>query len=346
MKRITVILIALFAVLYAMADVYSDMLNAGIKAYNSGNYKKALTFFNKANEQAPTGRAASWISKCKKAIKDHNEELERLKRENEARRRQQEQQAEAERRRQEEERQRQEEERKKREQTSWNYSTNTLKVNGVAYKMVYVIGGTFPMGSYDGESNEKPVHYVTLSSYYIGKTEVTQALWKAVMGSNPSYFKGDNLPVEEVNWDDCVEFITTLNQLTGEHFRLPTEAEWEFAARGGNQRKGNTYSGSSIEGDVAWYDSNSGNKTHPVAIKSLNELGIYDMSGNVWEWCQDRYGGYSSNAQANPTGPTSGSSRVNRGGSWDDGATYCRSANRNSYTPAYRSSNLGLRLAR
>ena len=346
MKRITVILIALFAVLYAMADVYSDMLNAGIKAYNSGNYKKALTFFNKANEQAPTGRAASWISKCKKAIKDHNEELERLKRENEARRRQQEQQAEAERRRQEEERQRQEEERKKREQTSWNYSTNTLKVNGVAYKMVYVIGGTFQMGSTTGESDEKPVHSVTVGSFSIGETEVTQALWKAVMGSNPSYFEGDNLPVEMVSWNDCQTFIKKLNELTGETFRLPTEAEWEYAAKGGNKSKGYTYSGSNTIADVAWYRGNSDNETHAVATKSPNELGIYDMSGNVWEWCQDWYGSYSSSAQTNPTGPSSGSDRVFRGGFWYSYASYCRSAFRYSLAPSSGTCDLGLRLAR
>ena len=275
-----------------------------------------------------------------------NEELERLRRENEALRRQQEQQAEAERRRQEAERQRQEAERKKREQTSWNSSTNTLTVNGVTYRMVYVNGGTFQMGTM--YVYEKPVHSVTLSSYYIGQTEVTQALWKAVMGSNPSNFKGDNLPVEQVSWKDCQKFIKKLNQLTGEHFRLPTEAEWEFAAKGGRQSKGYTYSGSNNLYDVAWYTDNSGNKTHPVGYKQPNELGIYDMSGNVWEWCQDWFGFYSSSAQTNPTGPTSGYGRIIRGGCcFNDDATYCRTANRNSnLEPSVTSSHVGLRLAR
>ncbi len=216
--------------------------------------------------------------------------------------------------------------------------------NSVSFKMVGVQGGTFQMGSNDGDDDEMPIHSVTLSSYYIGQTEVTQALWKAVMGSNPSELKGDNLPVETVSWDDCQSFITKLNHLTGEHFRLPTEAEWEFAAKGGRQSRGFEYSGRNTIGDVAWYDGNSGSKTHPVATKSPNELGIYDMSGNVWEWCQDWYGGYSISAQTNPTGPTSGSRRVIRGGGWDLDARICRSACRNYGAPAYRLDYIGLRL--
>ncbi|MBQ7741805.1 MAG: formylglycine-generating enzyme family protein [Bacteroidaceae bacterium] len=211
--------------------------------------------------------------------------------------------------------------------------------------MIGVQGGTFQMGSTAGDSDEQPVHSVTLSSFSIGQTEVTQALWKAVMGSNPSYFKGDNLPVECVSWDDCQTFIQKLNQLTGEHFRLPTEAEWEFAARGGNKSKGYQYSGSNTLGNVAWYNDNSGRETHEVATKSPNELGIYDMSGNVREWCQDRFGYYSSSSQTNPTGPSSGSLRVYRGGSWFDYATYCRTAFRSYYTPTNTINFLGLRLA-
>ena len=226
-------------------------------------------------------------------------------------------------------------------------TNRTFTANGVNFTMVGVQGGTFQMGSNDGGaySNQKPIHSVTLSSYYIGQTEVTQALWKAVMGSNPSNFKGDNLPVEEVSRYDCQSFITKLNQLTGEHFRLPTEAEWEFAAKGGRQSRGVKYSGSNTIGDVAWYDDNSGSKTHPVATKSPNELGIYDMSGNVLEWCQDWEGNYSSSSQTNPTGPSSGSFRVIRGGDWLNNAACCRSAFRGCGTPDGRGYNLGLRLA-
>ena len=223
-----------------------------------------------------------------------------------------------------------------------------LSINGVDYRMVKVDGGTFTMGATDEMTDpndyEKPTHQVTLSSYYIGETEVTQALWKAVMGNNPSMFKGDNLPVENVSWNDCQEFIRKLNAATGRRFRLPTEAEWEFAARGGNQSRHTQYSGSSNIDDVAWYYDNSGNKTHPVKTKRSNELGLYDMTGNVWEWCQDWFGSYSSYSQTNPTGPNSGSDRVLRGGSWYSYARYCRSSYRYS-APGNRSSNLGFRLA-
>jgi formylglycine-generating enzyme required for sulfatase activity len=192
---------------------------------------------------------------------------------------------------------------------------------------------------------EKPVHQVTLSSYYIGETEVTQALWTAVMGSNPSYFTGNNRPVEKVSWDDCQTFIRKLNSLTGENFRLPTEAEWEFAARGGNNSQGYQYSGSNNLSSVAWCDDNSGDQTHDVKTKSPNELGTYDMSGNVYEWCQDWYGSYSSVSVTNPTGAASGSERVIRGGGWSSGAGRCRSASRGSGALGIRLNGLGLRLA-
>ena len=216
--------------------------------------------------------------------------------------------------------------------------------------MVYVSGGTFTMGATseqggDAFDREKPAHSVTLSGYYIGKYEVTQELWKAVMGSNPSRFKGDNLPVERVSWNDVQEFLRKLNAMTGKRYRLPTEAEWEFAARGGNSSRGYKYSGSNSLGSVAWYDGNSGNKTHVVGTKSPNELGIYDMSGNVREWCQDWYGSYSSSSQRNPKGPNSGSYRVDRGGSWFSRARYCRVSTRNNRTPDFRDSSLGFRLA-
>ena len=223
----------------------------------------------------------------------------------------------------------------------------TIKVGDVEFVMVHVEGGTFTMGATseqgsDADSDEKPAHSVTLSSYYIGQTEVTQALWKAVMGSNPSYFEGDNLPVERVSWEDCQEFVSKLNRLTGKNFRLPTEAEWEYAARGGGKSRGYKYSGSNTLGSVAWYDDNSG---HPVGTKSSNELGLYDMSGNVWEWCQDWKGGYSSSTQTNPKGPNSGTYRVSRGGCWYYDASYCRVSFRDYFTPSISYYYLGLRLA-
>ena len=225
---------------------------------------------------------------------------------------------------------------------------NGIKVvlNGVQFTMVKVEAGTFQMGSTSGESDEKPVHQVTLTNdYYIGETEVTQELWKAVMGSNPSYNKSsDQLPVEKVSWNDCQTFITKLNELTGKNFRLPTEAEWEFAARGGNATRGYTYSGSNTIGDVAWYTSNSGSKTHEVVTKAPNELGIYDMSGNVWEWCQDWKDSYISEAQTDPTGPTSGSIRVTRGGGWNNDDDRCRVARRGRGDPLATGYNVGLRL--
>ena len=223
-----------------------------------------------------------------------------------------------------------------------------ITVNGVSFKMIKVDGGTFRMGSNDSEasSNEKSVHSVTLSDYYIGETEVTQELWVAVMGSNPSYFRGSTKPVENVSWNDCREFIKKLNQLTGKNFRLPTEAEWEYAARGGNKSRGYKYSGSNNISDVAWYSDNSSWATHPVCIKSPNELGLYDMSGNVWEWCSDWYGEnyYSSSPQTNPIGPNSGSSRVFRGGDYILDAQFCRVAIRGGNTPGLRFDGLGLRL--
>ena len=224
-----------------------------------------------------------------------------------------------------------------------------ITVNGVSFEMVRVEGGTFRMGATSEQGTvangwEKPVHSVTLSSYYIGKTEVTQAFWQAVMGINPSDFKGADLPVESVSWDDCQEFIQKLNSLTGRNFRLPTEAEWEFACRGGNNSRGYKYSGSNNLGSVAWYYDNSDGQTHPVATKAPNELGIYDMSGNVDEWCSDWYANYTSYSQTNPTGPQSGSGRVFRGGDWCIGARCCRSSNRGDYDPTYHLFILGLRL--
>ena len=227
-----------------------------------------------------------------------------------------------------------------------------ITVNGVSFNMIKVSGGTFQMGATseqgsDAYDDERPVHSVTLSDYYIGETEVTQELWTAVMDNNPSEYKGTNLPVENVScWDDCQRFITKLNQLTGYTFRLPTEAEWEFAARGGNKSKHYKYSGSNDIGSVAWYDRNcvEGDEPPPVAQKQPNELGIYDMSGNVWEWCNDWYGEYTSSAQTNPHNAASSTYRVIRGGSWRNYAGYCRVSSRSSSFPASSNGALGLRL--
>ncbi|MBR6647916.1 MAG: SUMF1/EgtB/PvdO family nonheme iron enzyme, partial [Bacteroidaceae bacterium] len=234
----------------------------------------------------------------------------------------------------EEERKRKAEEERKRKV----FETKIFNVKGISFEMVAVEGGTFNMGSNDSEAFdlEKPVHSVTLSDYYIGETEVTQELWEAVMGSNPSYFKGDKYPVEQVSYNDCIDFINKLNTfLAGQlpdrrKFRLPTEAQWEFAARGGNKGKNNNYkySGSNSIDDVARYDDKSGGGTHPVKQKQPNELGLYDMTGNVWEWCSDWCGSYSSSLQTDPEGPSSGEYRVLRGGSWFDNALGCRVAHR------------------
>ena len=229
---------------------------------------------------------------------------------------------------------------------------NTISIpvkNGITIDMVKVEAGTFMMGATSEMkkpySFEKPVHQVTLTNdYYMGKYEVTQSLWQAVMGSNPSFFKGDDRPVECVSWEDCQEFISKLNGLTGKKFRLPTEAEWEYAARGGKKSKRYQYSGSSKISDVAWYEGNSSNKTHPVGTKQANELGIYDMTGNVCEWCQDWQGSYVSSSQTNPAGDVSGPYRVNRGGSCCFNARICRSSFRNGNAPDYLFFNLGLRL--
>ena len=282
-------------------------------------------------------------------------------------------------------------------------SVITVTAKGVSFKMIRVQGGTFTMGATneqgsDAYDDEKPAHQVTLSTYYIGETEVTQELWNAVMGSNPSVFapKKQNAsqcsydafvadakrlnakkpgavkiptrqewdaamvttsgslkcPVEQVNWDDCQEFIRRLNQLTGRTFRLPTEAEWEYAARGGSKSRGYKYAGGNDINTVAWYDKNAYDKgvsspdygTHVVKTKSPNELGLYDMSGNVHEWCQDWYGDYSAGAQTNPKGPATASNRVYRGASWHCTARDCRVSDRYGGYPDGGYNNIGLRL--
>lgn len=221
----------------------------------------------------------------------------------------------------------------------------TFIVNGVSFDMIFVKGGTFIMGATEEQGSdiydsEKPAHQVTLNSYSIGKTEVTQALWKAVMGNKAFHFKGDNLPVDGVSWNDCQIFIKKLNKLTGENFRLPTEAEWEFAARGGNLSKGYKYAGSNNINDVAWVGCW---ETQIVATKLPNELGIFDMSGNVSEWCQDWYNSYSSLSQIKPQGPSVSSRRVFQGGSWNDNSEHCWVSSRCS-KPDHRKNDMGFRL--
>ena len=230
--------------------------------------------------------------------------------------------------------------------------TQTFTVNGVTFKMIKVEGGTFTMGataeqgSSDPWSSEYPIHQVTLSGFCIGETQVTQALWVAVMGSNPSKFIGDlNRPVDQVTWAESQSFITKLNAITGQQFRLPTEAEWEFAARGGVNSKGYKYAGSNSIGDVAWYSGNANYKTHPVATKAPNELGLYDMSGNLYDFCSDWYGSYTGDAQINPIGPSSGTTRISRGGCWYGVARYSRISHRRGVGTTERRSDQGLRLA-
>lgn len=227
-------------------------------------------------------------------------------------------------------------------------SVQTFTVNGVSFNMVDVEGGSFVMGSETWSSLSYPVCWVTVSSYSIGETEVTQALWTAVMGNNPSTFIGDNLPVENVSWDDCQSFVKKLNQLTGATFRLPTEAEWEYAVRGGNKSKGYEYSGGNIIDYLAWYYPNCDKKTHEVGGKIANELGLYDMAGNVEEWCQNHFYYYKNNPETNPPTDTTGlfSEYSCRGGSYlTYTVTYFNPAARNYKLHDYHSSMLGLRLA-
>ena len=218
-------------------------------------------------------------------------------------------------------------------------------------EFVLLPAGTFQMGSDDSDAydDEKPVHTVHITQpFYLGKYEVTQGQWQAVTGNNPSNFKGDpNRPVESVSWDDVQEFIRRLNSREGgATYRLPTEAEWEYAARAGSQTRWSFGDEASQLGRYAWYDGNAGRQTHPVGQLQPNPWGLYDMHGNVWEWVQDWYGSYASGAAVDPAGPASGSGRVYRGGGWDFTARGCRSANRGVDEPGFRLDSLGFRLLR
>ena len=233
-------------------------------------------------------------------------------------------------------------------------TTVVFSINDAVFTMILVDGGTFEMGATaeqgqeDPDRDEYPIHVVNLSSYYICQTEVTQELWNTIMGTNPSMILGEStLPVDCVKWDMCQEFLSALNKIFDNkfEFRMPTEAEWEFAARGGNRSKGYKYSGSNNLHEVAWFESNSEGTTHPVGMKKPNELGIYDMSGNLWEWCQDWHGEYQPEEQTDPIGPSTGTHRIMRGGSWTYDQNFCRVSRRNYISNIIAVSNCGLRLA-
>jgi formylglycine-generating enzyme required for sulfatase activity len=223
---------------------------------------------------------------------------------------------------------------------------NSLKALKAPATITDPIAGTF-IWVKGGDVRLSDTYTASLSSFYIAQTEVTQAQWRAVMGTNPSNFKNcDDCPVESVSWLDVQDFISKLNSRSGgARYRLPTEAEWEYAARGGSKSRGFEYAGGSNIDEVAWYDGNSGSKTRPVKGKKPNELGLYDMSGNVWEWCSDWYGDYPNGKKSDPTGPSSGSYRVDRGGGWSNNAGVCRAAYRGNGTPAGRLTHIGFRLA-
>ena len=238
-------------------------------------------------------------------------------------------------------------------EAEWELTTSgdSFADSATGIQMIFVKGGCYQMGDTfgDGDKDEKPVHNVCVSDFYIGKYEVTQGQWQKVMGSNPSRFSscGDNCPVEQVSWNDIQGFIRKLNATTGKNYRLPTEAEWEYAARSGGKKEKYSGTDDSLD-DYAWYSSNSGNKTHSVGQKKPNGLGIYDMTGNVWEWCSDSYGEkyYGESPRDNPQGPSSSSYRVLRGGGWSNGAQSSRAAIRSWDSPDYRyGSYLGFRVA-
>lgn len=239
----------------------------------------------------------------------------------------------------------------------------SFTIGNVNFKMIFVKGGTFQMGGYSDDVNEKPVHSVTVSDFYMGEFEVTQELWQEVMEStvyqqrnkedmsSPMVGIGKNYPIYYINHSEAEEFCGRLNQKLrnqipdGFYFALPTEAEWEYAAKGGHKSKSCTYAGSNYISDVAYYKDNANKSTHQVGLKLPNELGIYDMCGNVWEWCSDWYGSYSSSSQTDPHGPSSGSRRVLRGGSWCSDAAICRVTLRNDGDPDARIFRIGFRLA-
>lgn len=318
-RRILIFLAALLSTIPLVAQYspcYEAAFAEGKRLYEAGKYAQAKNYFNEAKScpDPNTIVVDEWIGKCEKAMTDKK-----------------------------------------------NKPTNdlTISVNGISFVMKFVEGGTFYMGAqsdnpdepnFDSEAlvEEQPVHKVMLSSFYIGETEVTQALWLEVMGEDPGwedkYGFGSNYPAYRVSWEDCQEFIRKLNDRTGKKFRLPTEAEWEYAARGGNKSKGYRYAGGNNVDQVSWHQDNSEDIAHPVKLKKANELKLYDMSGNLWEWCSDWYDEYNKDSQSNPQGPLDGTIRVLRGGSWSDDFDYGLLPNRFFSAPGFAAYFIGVRL--
>ena len=299
-------------------------------SWNDAKEKNTLLSYHRYLRKYPNGRYANEADKQLDTIENNVDTANKKRIAEDNARKEKERLAQL-----ETERKKQEEATRKKEEAEEKERQKQASINHFEPELIYVKGGTFIRES----------QKVTLSDFSIGKYPITQAEWQAVMGNNPSHFKGDDrYPVENVNWDDCQEFIKKLNEKAGKKYRLPTEAEWEFAARGGNQSKGYEYSGSNTLDEVAWYFANSDSKTHPVGTKKANELGIHDMSGNVWEWCNDWYGDYSTKDVIDPKGAEKGADRVNRGGGWYNYAQSCRVAYRCYSTPTFRFNNLGFRV--
>jgi formylglycine-generating enzyme required for sulfatase activity len=325
-----------------MPEVCKIALDKGKKEYEAGNYDEAIKKFKEGEDLSVCKEECNeWINKCEDRIKEQRSKQQQQQKERE----------EAERKMREQEAKKQQEaERIAREQQEEKQRQEKLKISTlpdvINRQMVYVQGGKFDMGCQKncGEY-ERPVHQVVLNDFYIGKYEITQQIWQDIMGDSLSGFAGNNLPVESVTWNDVQDFIFQLNKLSGKNYRLPTEAEWEYAARGGNQSKKNTYSGSKDAGSIAWYYLNSNGSTHSIGIKKANELGLYDMSGNVSEWCNDLFGIYRSRIETNPIGNSTGSEHVIRGGHWDGDATELRVSSRASAGADYHDNIIGFRLA-
>ena len=316
MKRYAIVLLIMMISSSLFAQCFERNYNYGKRCYEQKEFEKAISIFENAKlcaDVPKTHDVDEWIKKCRDSLKV-----------------------------------------KVPHKTAASVTTSgkdiIIKVDGVSYKMVFVEGGTFTMGcaaaqDADCTEQEQPTHKVTLDGYYIGETEVVQALWRVVMKSNPSTFLGDNNPVENVSLFEILTFVKKLNTLTGLDFYLPSEAQWEFAARGGNLSKGYKFSGGNSLNEVAWYSMNANKQPHPVKTRKANELGLYDMSGNVWEWCSDHYVEYGDFDQKNPVGEGDGTEYVRRGGCWSVGEVHCRSTFRYGVQLDYKSYYLGFRLA-